>query len=78
MQRLHLLNSPQAWDPVSFTTLHFVNVDGTVLQEFPDHGLVQPIYDAYYVSVLSNVCVLWIQNYGANTWIQWGPYAPPE
>lgn len=78
MQRLHLLNSPQAWDPVSFTTWHFVNVDGTVFQEFPDPGLVQPIYDAYQVSVLSNVCVLWIQNYGANTWIQWGPYAPPE
>ncbi|MEX2753694.1 MAG: hypothetical protein Q6366_017730 [Candidatus Freyarchaeota archaeon] len=31
MQRLHLVNSPQVWDPLSFTTLHYVNIDGIVV-----------------------------------------------
>ncbi|MBS7250248.1 MAG: hypothetical protein KIH08_06610 [Candidatus Freyarchaeota archaeon] len=77
MQRLHLLYTPQTWDLISFTTWNFVNIDGIVSQQAPDPGLVQPITNAYHVSVLNNACVLWISNYGAGNWVVWGPYSTP-
>jgi hypothetical protein len=77
MQRLHLLSSAQVWDWVSFMTWNYVNIDGIVFQEFPEPGYVQPINDGWQVAILNNACYLWIANYGANNWVQWGPYTSP-
>ncbi|MFB0562129.1 MAG: hypothetical protein ACETWM_13070 [Candidatus Lokiarchaeia archaeon] len=77
MQRFHLVNSPQAWDPLSFTTLHFVNIEGVVVQICPTSGVMY-ITSAYDVSVFHDACVIFASNYGTNNWVWLGPYEPPE
>ena len=77
MQRFHLVNSPQAWDPLSFTTLHWVNVEGVVVQICPDPGLVMYVTSAYDVSVFHDCCVLFASHYGTNNWVWVGAWEPP-
>ena len=80
MQRLHLLQ-PQAWpvwDPVSFTTLHYVNVDGATVQVCPPSGTVLIINDAVHVYYFNMACATFAANYGTNNWVWVGPYEPIE
>ena len=80
MQRLHLLQ-PQAipvWDPVSFTTLHYVNVDGATVQVRPPQGTALIIDNAAYVQDFNTACATFADLYGTNNWVWVGPYEPPE
>ncbi|MHA1362667.1 MAG: hypothetical protein ACTSP1_09105 [Candidatus Freyarchaeota archaeon] len=80
MQRLHLLQ-PQAipvWDPVSFTTLHYVNVDGATVQVRPPQGTILIIDNAAYVQDFNTACATFADLYGTNNWVWVGPYEPPE